>query len=111
MSYNLHITKMAEDDLNAAADYIEFTLFNPQAADDLLDKADKELSSLAEMPQIHRLVDDPFLNVLGIRFILVNNYMAFVLINEEEKTVYIIRFLYGKRNWIQILKDEPLSLI
>ncbi|MBP3901210.1 MAG: type II toxin-antitoxin system RelE/ParE family toxin [Blautia sp.] len=111
MSYNLHITKMAEDDLNAAADYIEFTLFNPQAADDLLDKAEKELSSLTEMPQIHRLVDDPFLKVLGIRFILVNNFMAFFLINEKEETVYIIRFLYEKRNWIQILKDEPISLV
>ena len=111
MSYNLHITKKAEDDLNMAADYIESTLFNPQAADDLLDKADKELSGLAVMPQIHKLVNDPFLNTLGIRFILVNNYMAFFLIDEKEKTVYIIRFLYGKRNWIQLLKDEPISLI
>ena len=111
MSYHLHITKKAEGDLNAAADYIEFTLLNPQAADDLLDKADQELSSLTETPQIHRLVDDPFLYALGIRFILVNNYIAFFLINEEEKTVYIIRFLYGKRNWIQILKNEPITLI
>ena len=111
MSYNLHITKKAENDLNAAADYIEFTLLSPQAADGLLDKAEKELSSLTEMPQTHRLVDDPFLYSLGIRFILVNNYMAFFLINEEEKTVYILRFLHGKRNWIQILKDEPISLI
>ncbi len=111
MSYDLRITKKAEDDLNAAADYIEFTLLNPQAANDLLDKAVKELSNLTEMPQIHRIVDDPFLNALGIRFILVNNYIAFFLINEEEKTVYIIRFLYGKRNWIQILKDEPISMI
>ena len=30
MSYNLHITQKAEDDLNAAADYIEFTLLNDQ---------------------------------------------------------------------------------
>ena len=111
MSYNLHITQKAEDDLNSAADYIEFTLLNPQAADDLLDKADEELSTLAEMPQTHRLVDDHFLNALGIRFILVNNYMAFFIIDEEDKTVYIVRFLYQKRNWIQILKDEPISLI
>lgn len=111
MSYHLHITKKAEEDLNAAADYIELHLFNPQAADALLDKAEKELSSLTEKPQIHKLVDDPFLKELGIRFILVNNYIAFFLIHEEEKTVYIIRFLYGKRNWIQLLKDEPISLI
>ncbi len=110
MTYSLHITNKAEEDLIAAADYIEFTLLNPKAADDLLDKADKELGSLTEMPQTHRLVDDPFLKSLGIRFIMVNNYMAFFLIDEEEETVYIVRFLHEKRNWIQILKDEPVSL-
>ena len=63
------------------------------------------------MPQTHKLVDDPFLNALGIRFVLVNNYMAFFIIDETTKTVCIVRFLYGKRNWMQILKDEPISLL
>ena len=111
MSFTLHITKRAESDLNAAADYIEFTLLNQQAADSLLGKVEKELSSLAEMPQIHWLADDPFLKSHGIRFILISNYMVFFLIDEEEKTVFLLRFLYGKRNWIHILKDEPNSLI
>lgn len=111
MSYTLHITRKAEEDLNAAADYIEFTLLNPQAADALLDRAEETLGSLAEMPQIHGFVDDPFLIALGIRFVLVNNYMAFFLIDEEQRIVYIVRFLYGKRNWVQILKDEPISFL
>lgn len=97
--------------MQAAADYIEFTLFNPQAADDLLDKADQEIGSLTELPYTHQLVNDPFLNALGIRFVMVNDYIAFFLIDEEEKTVYIVRFLYEKRNWMQILKDEPISLL
>ena len=111
MSYKLHITKKAESDLNAAADTIEFILLNPQAADSLLDKVERELSSLTEMPQIHRLADDSFLKPHGIWFILINNCVAFFLINEEEKTVRILRFLYGKRIWIQMLEDEPSSLI
>ena len=37
MSYKLHITKAAERDLIDAADYIEVTLKNPEAADHLLD--------------------------------------------------------------------------
>ena len=36
MKYDIHITRAAEKDLNSAADYIEFVLLNPQAADDLL---------------------------------------------------------------------------
>ena len=110
MNYSLHITGKAEADLNSAADYIEFTLLNPQAADDLLDKAEEEISKLSYMPQTQRLVDDPVLNAWGIRFITVNNYMAFFTIDEQSKTVYIVRFLYGKRNWIEILKTEPISL-
>ena len=111
MIYKLHITKKAEDDMQAAADYIEFTLFNPQAADNLLDKAEQEIGGLTNSPYTHQLVCDPFLNALGIRFVLVNDYIAFFLIDEEEKTVYIVRFLYEKRNWIQILKDETISLL
>lgn len=37
MSYLIHITKTAEHDIMQAADYIEFTLKNPDAADHLLD--------------------------------------------------------------------------
>ena len=39
MSYQVHITSTAEHDIMRAADYIEFTLKNPDAADNLLDAA------------------------------------------------------------------------
>lgn len=37
MSYRVHITSAAEHDIMQAADYIEFTLKNPDAAEHLLD--------------------------------------------------------------------------
>ena len=37
MNYRLHITKTAERDMDDAADYIEFSLMNPIAADHLFD--------------------------------------------------------------------------
>ena len=36
MSYQVHITSTAEHDIMQAADYIEFTLKNPDAAENLL---------------------------------------------------------------------------
>ena len=51
-----------------AADYIEFTLKNPTAADNLLDVATEQIGSLADLPQKFRLVDDPVLASWGIRF-------------------------------------------
>ena len=111
MKYQIHITGKAEQDITEAADYIELQLMNPEVADGLLDKIDAEVNALSSMPQKHQLVDDPVLSVLGIRFILVNNYMAFYIIDEPEKTVHVIRFLYQKRNWIQILKREPVPFV
>ena len=109
MNYVIHITGKAERDLIEAADYIEFTLLNPKAADDLLDKAEEEINKLAFMPGKYKTVDDPVLSALGIRLIVINNYLAFYNIDENTRTVHIIRFLYGKRNWISILRNEPIS--
>lgn len=103
MSYHIHITKTAERDLNNALDYIEFVLKNPTAADHLMDVAEKEINSLGEFPTSKALIDDPVLSAWGIRFIKVNNYLAFYMI--EEDTVHIIRFLYEKRDWVSILKN------
>ena len=61
MSYIIHITATAERDILRAADYIEFTLKNPTAADHLLDAATEQINSLADMPEKLRLVDDPVL--------------------------------------------------
>ena len=103
MSYQIHITKTAERDIACAAEYIEYTLKNPPAADNLLDKAEEKISALSEFPQTHAIVDDPMLYAWGIRFTVINNYLAFFTILGD--TVYIVRFLYGKRDWIGILKQ------
>ena len=105
MKYNIHITRVAEKDLSSAADYIELVLLNPQAADDLLDEAEAQINELTVFPEKYALVDDPVLKAWGIRFTMVKNYLAFYIISEQDSTVYIVRFLYGKRDWVSILKQ------
>ena len=105
MNYDIHITRAAERDLNGAADYIEFVLLNPQAADSLIDDVESAIADLSSFPAKHAVVDDPVLKAWGIRFVAVKNYLVFYLISEEEKRVYVVRFLYGKRDWITILKQ------
>ena len=51
MNYQVHITKTAEHDIAKAADYIEFVLKNPQAADHLLDVATEKIGELTQMPE------------------------------------------------------------
>lgn len=110
MSYIIHITATAERDIIRAADYIEFTLKNPTAAEHLLDVATEQINSLADLPEKFRLVDDPVLASWGVRFIIVNNYLAFYTIDKEKQMVIVVRFLYQKSNWNSILR-QGLTII
>lgn len=110
MSYLIHITATAERDLVRAADHIEFTLKNPTAADHLLAIATEQINSLADFPEKFPLVDDPVLASWKIRFVIVNNYLAFYTIDDEKQMVIIVRFLYQKSNWNSILR-QGVSLI
>lgn len=105
MSYQIHITSTAERDIMGAVDYIEFNLKNPDAADHLLDEATKQINSLSDLPEKFRLADDPVLASWGIRFVIVNNYLAFYTIDEDRKLVIVVRFLYQKSNWNTILRN------
>ena len=105
MKYALHITPSAERDIGDAAAYIENVLFNPQAADDLLDAVEAALAALQGNPQRRNLASDAVLRAWGIRFVRVKNYLAFFVVDEENRRVNIIRFLYAKRNWIGILGE------
>ena len=104
MNYTIHITKTAERDITNAADYIEFTLKNPQAADHMLDEADDKINALSQFPRKFCLVEDRLLASWGIRFTVVNNYLAFYIILEDKHLVIVVRFLYSKSNWSSILK-------
>jgi plasmid stabilization system protein ParE len=95
---------VAERDIAQASDHIEFVLKNPQAADHLLDEAERQISALAQFPMKFPLVEDKLLASWGIRFTKVNNYLAFYVVSEEDRRVNIVRFLYGKSNWTAILR-------
>ena len=88
-----------------AADYIEFTLKNPSAADHLLNAVARQISTLADLPQKFQLADDPVLASWGIRFMQIKHYLAFYTIDEEKQTVIVVRFLYQRQNWMPILQQ------
>ena len=102
MNYHLHITSVAQRDISQAADYIEFILKNPKAADDLLEETDQKINALLPFSREHPIVEDKLLAAWGIRFTQIKNYLAFYVVEENQVTV--IRFLYAKSDWISILK-------
>ncbi len=104
MSYRVLTALAAERDMVAAADYIEYALKNPAAADRLLDEIEHRIESLCDLPHRTRVVDDPVLSSWGIHCIAIGNYLAFYIVDDERETVTVVRFLHQKSNWSQILR-------
>lgn len=104
-TYKIHITNKAEKDIISTINYIELVLKNPQAADNLLDTVISQINKLELFPLKHTLVNDPIISSWGIRFITVNNYLVFYLVDNDKHLVHIVRFLYCKSDWKSILKN------
>ncbi len=98
MKYKIEITQEAEKDFENIFTYISETLCNKQAA--------LRIRSLTDMPNSYPKVKDMYLKKMGLRFITVKNYIVFYTVEDEECKVYIVRILYGKRNWVKILQDD-----
>jgi toxin ParE1/3/4 len=106
MKYKIQFTGPAKRDLEAVSEYINEELKNKDAAKNLVLLAKEAAFSLEEMPCRHALVRDEMLAGQGFRLLSVRNYLIFYVVREETKTVTIERFLYGRRDWMNILKTE-----
>ncbi|MCF6094364.1 type II toxin-antitoxin system RelE/ParE family toxin [Microaerobacter geothermalis] len=102
-AYIIQITEPAEKDLFEIGSYISKELLEPETAKKVISKIAKGIYSLEELPLRNALVTDERLAQKGIRKIMVDNYIVFYIVNEESKTVTIIRILYGRRDWLNIL--------
>jgi plasmid stabilization system protein ParE len=104
--YSVHITDIAEEEILIAVKYISDVLKAPVAANNLLDEIEKYENMLETTPNIFSFVPDEYLRAKGTKYVMVKNYMMFYIINEDEKTVDVIRFLHGRRDWKRILGNK-----
>ena len=104
--YDVEVTQIAEQDYNRAEDYIKNELYNQKAAAGLAKKLHEAIKDLSFFPKKYPVCNDDYLRLWEIRFVPVNNYLLFYIVREDEKTVYVLRFLYGRRNWQKILRKQ-----
>ncbi|MBD5393151.1 MAG: hypothetical protein HDR71_02545 [Lachnospiraceae bacterium] len=61
---------------------------------------------MAECPEKYSLVNDELLRRVELRITYFDNYNIFYYYDRERDIVYIIRILYNKADWQNILKDK-----
>jgi len=109
--YKLKISKLYDSDVDSCYDYINNTLKNPTAAYNLISEIKEKLIFICENPKIRPLVKDDYLANLGYRLLIIKNYLLFYIIGEDDKHIKIVRFLHGRRDWMNLLKEKTVEEI
>ena len=101
--YKIEITARAKRDMREVYSYISGNLKEPNIADRLLDKLETEILILENMPMRHAIERDEQLKLRNLRKLIVDNYLVFYTVNEKTETVFIVRVLYARRDWMGLL--------
>jgi plasmid stabilization system protein ParE len=104
--FRLAFSSKINDDIVSSIDYIKNTLHAPLAAENHVNELKKVYETLKQNPYCRPLVHDEYLASQRIRCIMVKNYMLIYQIDEENNEVFLYRFLYARRDWINILTKE-----
>ena len=104
--YGLKLTPKASEDLDKIYRYITEELYAEQAAADLLEEIETSVLRLKEFPFSCNYVADEYLKKKGYGKLIISNYIAFYLVDEEEKLVVVMRVLYGRQKYESLLYEH-----
>ena len=103
----IHISPEALNDLTKIKKYITMEIDNPTAALNVISKITKAIRGLDQFPDIGA----PLLSIIDLptdyRFLVMGNYLSFY--RHEGDAVYVVRVLYGKRDYLKILFGEVVE--
>jgi plasmid stabilization system protein ParE len=107
--YTLSFSEIFREDTKSTLNYIKNILQAPAAAQRLKDEIKTAYKKIKENPFIYPVVPNVYLASKGLRFKMVKNYMMFYRV--EKNNIDIVRFLYGHRDWINILGKIDIDII
>jgi toxin ParE1/3/4 len=91
-------------DLRVLYEYIAFILLEPETAAKQLERVEKAILSLDEMPERFPVFDKEPWYSRGIRKLFVNNFIVLYIAEFRYGIVTIIRIMYGGRDIDEQLK-------
>ena len=98
MSYRVVLSNQADEDIRGIYEYIAYDLQSKQNAVGQIDRLEKQILSLDEMPERFGVFKQEPWNSRNLRVMPVDNYLVFYIPNRENKTVTVIRVMYGGRD-------------
>ena len=98
MSYEVIISNQAQADLREIFAHIAFGLQSKINAARQIDRIEKEIMSLSEMPERYKRYErEPWFS-RNTHMVTVDRFCVFYQVGRNSGTVYILRVLYGGRD-------------
>ena len=101
--YKVIIELPAQRDLQGLFLYITDTLKEPVTARQVYTSIKEQILALSQMPLRHSIVQEQPYAAMEVRKLLAENDIAFYIIDEEKCEVHVLRILYNRREWQNIL--------
>ncbi|MCF0123023.1 MAG: type II toxin-antitoxin system RelE/ParE family toxin [Ruminiclostridium sp.] len=98
MTYEVIISRRAEEDLRGIYEYIAFELRSPQNAAGQLDRLEENILSLDTMPNRYRAYQREPWHSRGLRVLPVDNFLVLYIPDEDSSIVTIVRVMYSGRD-------------
>lgn len=103
MAYKLIITDAFHRDFDSAVSYIALSLENRTAAASLIDAVEKCYNDLEYMPFMYEACQDIYLKERGYRKAVIHNYIMVYRVDEQSKTVNILRLFHGRQDYLKLI--------
>lgn len=98
MIFEVEVSNQADTDLRNIYEYIAFELQSPENASGQLDRLEKSIMGLDQMPERFREYEKEAWHSRGLHIMPVDNYCVLYISNMEKALVTIIRVMYGGRD-------------
>jgi len=104
--YRVIYSPEAVNDIRGIYSYIAIELQAEQTAVAQIQRIRQNIRKLSLFPEKHKIVEWEPWNSMGMHMLPVNNYVVYYLVEEDNKTVSVVRIFYSGRDVEHIIKDD-----
>lgn len=105
MIYKVTVSDEAKGDLKGIYEYIAFNLSAPINAAGQLERIENHIINLNELPKRFPLYPNEPWHSLGMRYMVIDNYIVFYITDDDSKIVSVLRVFYGSRDIDKIFEN------
>ena len=107
--YEVRVTRQALEQMKEIVHYISNDLMVPDAAGNLLDKMKAEITKLSSFPKKQALIDEEPWRTDGVRKLVVNNFLIYYWVDDENNRVQVTAVIYSRRDQIRQLSNMDME--